>query len=60
MWVADACDFRSAVGKIFAYDMATKQRDSAKDFNTLTAAGNDAPAGIWSDGTTMWVVDAGG
>ena len=52
MWVAD-----DDGAKIFAYDMATKQRDSAKDFNTLTAAGNDAPAGIWSDGTTMWVVD---
>ena len=58
MWVADAGDFRSAVGNIYAYDMATKQRDSAKDFNTLTAAGNHDPAGIWSDGTTMWVVDA--
>ena len=27
------------------------------DIDTLTAAGNTAPAGIWSDGTTMWVVD---
>ena len=52
MWVAD-----DDGAKIFAYNMATKQRDSAKDFNTLTVAGNDAPAGIWSDGTTMWVVD---
>ena len=29
-----------------------------QEFNTLAAAGNDAPHGIWSDGTTMWVVDA--
>ena len=31
--------------------------DPAKDFNTLAAAGNNSPFGIWSDGTTMWVVD---
>ena len=43
--------------KLFAYNMATKQRDSAKDFNTLDAAGNDSPRGLWSDGSTMWVVD---
>ena len=28
-----------------------------RDFNTLKAAGNDNPEGIWSDGTTMWVAD---
>ena len=27
------------------------------DFNTLSAAGNQHPQGIWSNGTTMWVVD---
>ena len=29
-----------------------------KDFNTLRTAGNRSPhpQGIWSDGTTMWVV----
>ena len=32
-------------------------RDSGKDINTLGAAGNDEPEGIWSDGTTMWVAD---
>ena len=32
-------------------------RNSGKDFNTLGAAGNDEPEGIWSDGTTMWVAD---
>ena len=30
-----------------------------KDFNTLKAAGNDNPTGIWSDDTTMWVADDG-
>ena len=33
------------------------ERDSDKDFNTLAAAGNGGPAGIWSDNTTMWVAD---
>ena len=32
-------------------------RDSSKDFNTLAAAGNNSPDGIWSDGTTIWVQD---
>ena len=27
------------------------------DFNTLSAAGNNNPQGLWSDGTTMWVTD---
>ena len=34
--------------------------DSDKDFDTLDAAGNDDPKGIWSDGTTMWVSDKDG
>ena len=34
-------------------------RDSSKDFDTLSAAGNTGPRGIWSDGTTMWVTDTG-
>ena len=29
----------------------------AKDFDTLSAAGNNDPQGIWSDETTMWVAD---
>ena len=32
-------------------------RDPNKDFNTLNAAGNNNPNGLWSDGTTMWVAD---
>ena len=28
------------------------------DFATLVAAGNSAPRGLWSNGTTMWVVDS--
>ena len=52
MWVADPVD-----DKIYAYSMVTKARDAGKDFNTLTAADNTSPRGIWSDGTTMWVAD---
>ena len=32
-------------------------RAPAQDFNTLSAARNDFPSGLWSDGTTMWVAD---
>ena len=52
MWVADNTD-----DKLYAYELATKARDSSKDFDTLSAAGNNFPIGIWSDGTTMWVAD---
>ena len=37
--------------------MAFGDRQSSNDFNTLSAAGNTSPEGIWSDGTTMWVAD---
>ncbi len=30
-------------------------RNPAQDFNTLIAAGNNSPRGLWSNGTTMWV-----
>ena len=33
-------------------------RDPDEDFDTLDAAGNDSPEGIWSNGTTMWVADS--
>ncbi len=33
-------------------------RDPDKDFNKLSTAGNQRPQGIWSNGTTMWVVDS--
>ena len=55
LWVADYDD-----GKIYAYDMATKARVPGKDFETLWAAGNYHPGGIWSDGATMWVADGPG
>ena len=33
------------------------RRNPSKDFDTLSAAGNEAPYGMWSDGTTLWVAD---
>ena len=37
---------------------ASAERDSEKDIDLLTGAGNTNPTGIWSDGTTMWVTDS--
>ena len=55
MWVGDSIINN---GKVFAYNMATKAHDSAKDFNI----GNPSPqirgpAGMWGDGTTLWISD---
>ena len=44
--------------RIDAFDLATGDRDSAKDIDSLWAAGNRRPYGIWSDGKTLWVADA--
>ena len=30
---------------------------ASDDFDTLNAAGNTGPSGIWANGTTMWVSD---
>ena len=50
MWVADQVD-----KKIYAYNLATNDRDSSKDFTLDTE--NGGAEGIWSNGTTMWVAD---
>ena len=51
----------SNAGAIYAYNLAAKTHisDGSKDFtNTvLAAAGNTDPQDLWSDGTTMWVLD---
>ena len=41
-------------GLALAGDMT---RATDRDFDKLRAAGNRYPKGIWSDGTTMWVLD---
>ena len=46
-----------SLGGVAVDDLAAQERTPAKDFDNLTAAGNDGPQGIWSDGTTMWVAD---
>ena len=51
MWVADFD------AKLYAYDLETKARVPGRDFDTLIAAGNNFPYGLWSDGVTMWVAD---
>ena len=44
--------------RIDAYDLGTGARDPGKDINSLWAAGNRTPHGMWSDGITLWVADA--
>ena len=62
MWVSDD---GAAKARLLAYDLATFERDSSKDFTPASLGighvdvaeqcGN--PSGIWSDGNTMWVLD---
>ena len=60
MWVADNdLDNRFVNPKLFAYDMESKLPVPGRDFDTLIAAGNSNPSGLWSDGETMWVADSG-
>ena len=59
LWVAN--EQRNAatdVPKIFAYTLSNGQRDEDRDFDTLEAADNTRPKGIWSDGEIMWVADS--
>ena len=37
--------------------MSSGDRDSPRDFDTLSDAGNNKPTALWSDGTNMWVAD---
>ena len=58
MWiVVDRGVHVSAADMVYAYDVATKVRDSTRDFTGLDAAANEEPSGIWSDGTTLWVAN---
>ena len=58
IWILHTEGFTNFTSKLYAYDLATKSRRPAKDFDSLTAAGNEIPRGIWSDGTTMWIANA--
>ena len=56
-WVANDGTGTGEGDKIFAYNRSDGSRDSAKDFDNLNGAGNNALDGICSDGTTMFVAD---
>ena len=59
VWIAD-----SGSDKLFAYGLGTssshgvKTRRPEKDIDTLSAAGNNDPEGVWSDGDVIWAVDS--
>ena len=59
LWVADASNT-----KLLAFDIATGERQRAKEFPLAVGPGFDdyniTPSGIWSDGSTMWVADYSG
>ncbi len=55
IWVSE--DGVGSENKIYAYNR-DGTRDSSEDFDTLQGAGNTDVEGIWSDGTTMFVVDS--
>ena len=66
MWSDGVTLWVSNHGKIYAYKLNVNAADSPRtihcpdateDFNTLEAVGNTDPDGIFSDGSTMWVVD---
>ena len=57
LWAADFAGSRGT-DKLYAFGLSKQNRDASKDFNTLEAAGNNQPRGLWADGTTMWVADA--
>ena len=57
IWVVDSGYRDFGDEKLYAYDLRTRERAPDQDFDTLIAAGNQSPVGIWSDGETMWVGD---
>ena len=54
LWVLDS------IRKIYAFSLDGFGRHKSRDFDTLVAAGNTSPEGIWSDGSTMYVSDRNG
>ena len=65
VWVGNDEFSASAKDKIFAYKRSDGTHDSDKDMESLYVSTADAgdnatePQGLWSDGTTMFVVDSG-
>ena len=54
MWVSDEFG-----GRIYAYDLDTKERITEKELDSTLASGNNQLMGIWSNGETLWVADLG-
>ena len=73
IWVADSTDDKVYAYNLYKNSLNNSEvkdslenisakpfsgiRDSSEDFDTLSAAGNNNPEGIWSNGITMWVID---
>ena len=58
IWVANFDTFGGGFRGIYAYNLITKAYESDKDILTVgegTGAGGLRPAGLWSDGVTIWV-----
>ena len=53
IWVAD-----TKSDAVFAYELSSGERDSARDIDSSSATGIGTFRGMWSDGVTLWV--AGG
>ena len=55
IWVTDRFDSYA-----YAYTLSTGERDTTKEFSTarpgINPQDNGSPHGIWSNGTTIWVV----
>ena len=58
----EARETMTVVGRLGPWEsapatLAISANEAPPDIDTLAAAGNNAPSGIWSDGDTMWVAD---
>ena len=53
-----SCHGSAAIAGITFNTLGPGDRNPALDFDTLIAAGNNAPLGLWSDGVTLWVGDS--
>ncbi len=55
LWIAE--NGQGADDEVYAYDLATGQRQEAREFELHET--NRAPRGFWSDKKTVWVSDSG-
>ena len=51
------CNSADELGRRTFRTLGPGDGNDAQDFNSLAAAGNRNPYGLWSDGATMWVAD---